>query len=57
MTGSKSVYQEQISNNRVNGIPPILITVGKKLSIPNEDELTACMISVTMQGPLHLLLK
>lgn len=57
MTGSKSVYQEQISNNRVNGIPPILITVGEKLSIPNEDELTACMISVTMQGPLHLLLK
>lgn len=58
MTGSKSMSQEQISNSRVNGTPPILITFGEKLSIPNEEELTACMeISVTMQGPLHFLLK
>ena len=43
MTGTKSMSQEQISNSKVYGTPPILITFGEKLSIPNEEELTACM--------------
>lgn len=58
MTGSKSMSQVQISNSRVNGAPPILITFGERLGIPNEEELAACTeISVTMQGPWHLPVK
>lgn len=58
MTGSKSVFQEQISNSRVNSTPSILITLGRKLSIPNSEKLAVCMeISMALQGLLHLLLK